>query len=780
MRVVYFLIDLSLDSDYRKLNSFLSYFYSCVVRDVIQSLPTGLKVKYKFLFYNETVTEIISEFTIPDDYNHIGQIVLHENNFGGKASVGKAFQKVIDDFFNNENSVGVLPTIFMLVNYNTNTLAPRFEDVFNKFLNSSGQGYDKLQKASRIIVNISYYNDNNIFKLDNIRLLGQLEEPVRYNCSQTPFYNYNVFPLYNKGLTQIIKFLSIPSEINTYPDWEDFSPAIQQADLSTSNEVHRMENAEETSVDTHKDEQKVSESDASPKCDKNDDTIIQGSEPCEDVAPTQEMFCDDTEIDEADISKIETDIYIEKMGYDQRIILALQVCDFLNENGKSIFTQIKKRGFYKNLPFMKWFKYKHIPSFVSNSDSYLLAYLIFYIISGGKYPQDVWQDVFADYDKTSMGKFEGMIANMRNTIEDFCGRRIASEFEKKFDDILYEQKRAHIQAAMGNLNGVGCAKIFELIWFIFTKKFEYYDIDFWEKTLQEFHGKKFLVREAPRKETCNLTQLFAVSYEGRLDKPGHNGCEDYSLIKKYDENNWLVVVADGVGSCINSALGSKEAALCLSNCIEQFLISHKLITNKKGVFGNKRFSDNEYADLMYYVKFLLAKDFYKKWEEAIQESQDFKRAKDANMGEFATTLQFAFGCAKFIACGALGDGSFYVKKRIITDKDESGGFILNDGISGVLRHEVLTVPHLKNNPNALQFSFFDYKDVSDIFISSDGVTNAVGETVKSVDTYIQSVSALSFDARCQVLDQLAQKCSDFNETNFGSGDDSSIAYVHIN
>ncbi len=537
-----------------------------------------------------------------------------------------------------------------------------------------------------------------------------------------------------------------------------------------------MENTEKAPVNMHKEEQKASKVEVPLKSDV---AVLQEIKLREGEASAQAGLCDEEKSDAADISERETDVCLEETGYDQRIILALRVCDYLNENEENIFPQLNNQIFYEKLPFMKEFKYQDIPSFVSDSNNYLLAYLLFYIMSGGKYPQDVWKNAFADYDKTPMGRFECEAGNMIRVVKDIRGRGVASELEKTVDKILREQKRENIQAAMGNLNGVGSAKIFELIWLVFTKNYGSFNIGYWEDTLKKFRSKSFLVREASRKETCDRAQLFAVSYEGRLDKPGHNGCEDYSLIKKYDEDNWFVAVADGVGSCIHSALGSKEATLCLSKCIETFLTNHKLIVDKKRAFGYKKISDSEYADLMYYIKFLLVNDFYKEWEEAIRNSQEFKRTEDVDVSAFSTTLQFAFGCAKFIVCGALGDGSFYVKKRRATNTGASGGFLLNDGISGVLRHEVLTVPHLKNDSTALQLSFFGFHEVSDIFISSDGVTNAVGETVGSVDAFVQDISELSFDERCQKLEQIAQKCSDYNETNFGSGDDSSIAYVHI-
>lgn len=795
MRVIYFLVDASADSNFVNVNSFLNFLYYDIFDNVMRHLPEGEKVKYKFICYNLKKEHMNWEITLPDDY-HRNLVWLEKTDCLGDSSLGAAFRLLINDFLHHENAVGVFPAVFMLVNYKTNTVAPKFESVLHELLSSDEQGIDKLKNASRIVINIDYAYRNRIFGLKDITILGRLEESVQHYCSQTPFYDfwdYRDDSFVNKNLVKTINFLSIPSDANTRPDWDDFTPASQQTGVPVRDKEIVMGERVSLSGDSreiNRDAQGViHHQDSAIGIDSNnelslDDRGIIGPN-VQDNVHNQRNATEigqesdgDTEIDESELLHINTEICIEKIGYEQRVALALQLLNGLNGE-KSLIHLLKKRKFYNSFPFINRFKYKDIPSFISKNDNYIIAYLVFYIVSGGKYPQDAWGDAIVDYDKTSIGKLESVASSTKSAIEDVCGRRVASDFERKFDATLLEQKRKNVLEAMGNLCGVGSTKIFELLWVIFAKQFEYYDLAFWIKTLQEFYDKKYVVREESHKICDDHIELFNVSYEGRLNKPGHNGCEDYSYVEKFDDNIWLVVVADGVGSCINSALGSKTIAICLSDCLRKYLTDHRLIKNAKRIWGTSTPDARDYAELMYYIEFSLAKDLYKRWEETIKRSPDYQSATKENMSEFATTLQFAFGCAKFIACGVLGDGSFYIKKKVRDGASTCGGFVLNDGLSGVLRHEVLTVPHLKNNPKALQISFYNYDDISDIFISSDGVTNAIGETVESADKFVANISLFPFDERCRALEQLSQKCSDCNETNFGSGDDSSIAYVHI-
>lgn len=784
MRVIYFLVDASADSNYVNVNSFLKFLYYDVFDNVRRHLTAREKVKYKFICYNLRKEQMNWEFTLPNDYCR-NLVWLKNTDCLGDSSIGAAFRLLINDFLHHENAVGVFPAVFMLVNHKTNTVAPKFESVLHELLCSDGQGIDKLKNASRVVINIDYTYRNRIFDLDNIRILGRVEESVQHYCSQTSFYDlwdHRNLSFINSDLVKIINFLSIPSDANTRPDWDDFTPASQQIDDPVrEKEIVTDASTLRETISFSGDQRKI---DRDAQCANPYQDSAIGIEVIQDNVPKQSKATGiehdsdgDTEIDEAELLHINTEIYIEKISYEQRVALALQLLNGLNGE-KSFFHLLKKCKFYNSFPFMNRFKYKDVPSSIAKNDNYLIAYLVFYIISGGKCPQDAWGEAIADYDNTPIGKLESATSSMKSTIEDLCGRRVASDFERMFDTILLEQKRKNIHEAMGNLRGVGSTKIFELLWVVFSKQFEYYDLVFWIKTLQEFYDKKYVVREEPHKECDDHIELFTVSYEGRLNKPGHNGCEDYSYAEKFDDKIWLIVVADGVGSCINSALGSKTAAICLSDCLKKYLTDRKLLKTANR-FGRKKFTYNDYAELMYYIEFVLVKDLYKRWEETIKRSPDYKSASKENMSEFATTLQFAFGCAKFVACGVLGDGSFYIKQKVHEDASTGGGFMLNDGLSGVLRHEVLTVPHLKNNPKALQISFYDYDDISDIIISSDGVTNAIGETVESADKFVANISHFPFDERCIVLEQLAQKCSDCNETNFGSGDDSSIAFVHI-
>ena len=182
---------------------------------------------------------------------------------------------------------------------------------------------------------------------------------------------------------------------------------------------------------------------------------------------------------------------------------------------------------------------------------------------------------------------------------------------------------------------------------------------------------------------------------------------------------------------------------------------------------------------MYNVQFSLATTIYKKWVNLLKHTPEYQKCGD--FSQFASTMQFAFGTDKFIACGRLGDGTFLVRKsEEMNTKNSKGIFTLNDGISGVTQTRVITVPHLLNNPNALQISFFKTKEILDIIITSDGMTNLVGENITKTINFIRQIDETnSYKERCKLFVRCASMCADYNETNYGSGDDSSIAYVRL-
>lgn len=85
-------------------------------------------------------------------------------------------------------------------------------------------------------------------------------------------------------------------------------------------------------------------------------------------------------------------------------------------------------------------------------------------------------------------------------------------------------------------------------------------------------------------------------------------------------------------------------------------------------------------------------DFGEKFSERLREliCDDAKKA-DSDIKEYASTLLFVFGCESFVACGILGDGKFFVRKKETVDNcDMPGGIFLSDGISGITRSEVLS------------------------------------------------------------------------------------------
>ena len=282
-------------------------------------------------------------------------------------------------------------------------------------------------------------------------------------------------------------------------------------------------------------------------------------------------------------------------------------------------------------------------------------------------------------------------------------------------------------------------------------------------------------------EQCGTTEIYAVSYEGKLDKPMHFTCEDCSFVTVFDENTWLAVSADGVGSCVNSHIGSGLATEMLSETIAAYLQNnHLLSTDKKRRLFGTRIDKKDWAALMYFLRFDLASELYTAWDAAVRASQEFRDDPDAEISQFTSTLQFAFGCEAFTACGRIGDGTFFVKKKEAAGNGAYyGGVLLNDGISGVTQTAVLTVAHLKANPTALLVDFFAAGEITDIIISSDGVSGALGNTVEELDKVAQKMHALSFEKRCDQLSRIARACSDYNETQHGSGDDSTVVYIRF-
>ena len=294
-------------------------------------------------------------------------------------------------------------------------------------------------------------------------------------------------------------------------------------------------------------------------------------------------------------------------------------------------------------------------------------------------------------------------------------------------------------------------------------------------------------------EDREKVQIYAVSYTGCQEKPMHVECEDYCFTEFYDEDTWLAVSCDGVGSCSYSSIGSRAATVALSAVIDAYLTENNIL-NKDDKGEEKRWrlgklplskdkkavhDDERWGKLMYYLQNNLANDLYEFWQDTVNEAQRILNINTDDLSQYTTTLQFAFGCKAFVACGRVGDGRFFVGKHEGTGNASLGGFMLNDGISGVTQPAVYTIVHLKNNPHALQISFFSPDELDDIIISSDGCDGYLGDSVPALLARADEFSALPFKDRCEKLAAVARLCSEVNSTMYGSGDDSTIVHIHF-
>lgn len=771
MKVIYFLIDASgADKTYiQQVDDFLYRIYIFTLPTVAKMLPQGEEVKYKFWLLRGYQAEKPLVLTLPSEVDSFERKVLHGTEHIASCSFGSAYQRVIDDFLNTEQAQGT-PVFFMLVNKNSNSIEPLFQKVYDDLKNSRQVGSAQMLEAPRYVCCFDA-DEESKKRLEPL----WTEKSMGGSCNPPPIFfdarSDGWWDSQRRAEEMILSESRSARDYAAQPPKAPLSPDTSQVEVAGAT-LSAPTSAEEDRTVGERSNERIAE--------QSDEKVTHES--------SREAYSDDeAEMDDQYANMIESPVDLSEADYKQRLDCAKKVLDDLDgpyKSSKGILDHIKRRGFYKRLPFMRNFKVRHIPSDVCMKDTHLVAYLLFYIFSGGNYVDELWQELLDDYSGTSIGKLETTFNATKKTIEACCGRRVLSGFNDMFRDVLCAQERRYIHEAMGDLTGVGCAKIFERLYSVFVKDFNY-DISDWKKKLNEYESSEYTIRKDSaddaciRREQCAGVELFAVSYECKLKKPGHYSCQDYSFVDKYDEDTWLVVVADGVGSCIHSAIGSRQAALSLSCCISKYLTEHGFIDESGQALSASR-SDDDFARLMYYLKFSLAKEFYGMWEQEITSSPEYTNSKTPRVVDFASTMQFAFGCAKFVACGRIGDGSFYVKMKKIAGDDMAGGFILNDGISGVLRIPVLDVSQLGKAPQALQISFFNADAVSDILISSDGLTNAVGESIREIDEFVGKLSGRPFDKCCAELDRIAQKCSDYNETDYGVGDDSSVGFIHYN
>ena len=482
---------------------------------------------------------------------------------------------------------------------------------------------------------------------------------------------------------------------------------------------------------------------------------------------------------------------LNELTYDERLALSVEIAEYLAEFQQNNVDFTKQINLKLQFPVLRDFDAAGFEQFLSTvnkvtadqKNNLYTAYVLFYVFSSGKYPENCFSGVAEKAEDTAVGAVNSAGKELATRLSQAGCAKLADKARELAKSFQRQTESADIAAIARGEQNVGIVKICELFWEVFVTKYGNYRPIFWKNKLAEFCGKKYAIRESCEfKEQGKSVEIYAVSYEGKLNKPLHYVCEDCSFVTVYDENTWLAVSADGVGSCETSYLGSQFATETLSDTIVGYLQSHHLLTGdkkRKGLGGKlKPVTAEEWGRFMYFLRFELATEFYDAWESAVRMSEEFQKAPESEVGQFTSTLQFAFGCEAFIACGRIGDGSYFVRKK---ERNGSGylqgGTLLNDGISGVTLTAVLTIAHLKTNPTALQIDFFRPDEITDIVMSSDGVSGALGDTVEEVNKFTCKMRALPFEQRCKALSAVARACSDYNETQGGSGDDCTLVHV---
>ncbi len=427
------------------------------------------------------------------------------------------------------------------------------------------------------------------------------------------------------------------------------------------------------------------------------------------------------------------------------------------------------------------------------------AYLLFYIFTSGRYPAQYWKEAETEYSETKLSR-------LRDGGRQFAGNMPEDgEYRGRFEELLKSCRRAYerqcVSAVLRKDDGFGMTKIYEMLWEVFFTKYCNYKAESWKNSLDEFASKDYVVREIDRNsvrvrceyaEDAKNVQIYAVSYEGKLDKPMHTECEDCSFVEFYDDDTWLAVSCDGVGSCVGSAIGSYVATDAVSAAIGGYLSENCMLsagrenarqrTFAKFLSGRdkKNADDGKWANMMGFFLDGFAAKVYDYWANAVTEICRERGLDAVDLGNYASTLQFAFGCRKFIACGRLGDGTYFVgKSNGAAEGRTRGGTMLDDAVSGVTQAEVLTVAHLKRNPLAIQVCFLRPEETDDIIISSDGCDSFLGRDVSALLKYAERLGAMPFGERCAALSLAARRCTEYNDTMYGSGDDSTIVHIHL-
>lgn len=493
-------------------------------------------------------------------------------------------------------------------------------------------------------------------------------------------------------------------------------------------------------------------------------------EPSEELMRIGKQFKEYGYRDTLDLAARVTDFYVEEQTYN---------ADFEKE-----FVKLKRK--FPECTLLDEQKIKSLTGYFGDltrdqRNNVIFGGVLFFVLTRGEYPQDHWEDVRRNYRDTLMGIAEEYSDKAKSAIRKAGGNGSCIDFDAPIAYYKAERERKAIEELIpeGNEMFVGQVKLFEILYDVFVDKYANYNVTIWQKKINEFIGKKYnLVNNPANSVKRDKFELFAVSCEGLLDKPGHSECEDASCAVAFDDSTWLAASADGVGSCTYSVIGARLAINKLREVIDRKLKEGDYLEPlTAGHKIKRRGAPRGWSELMYFFKFELAGALYKEWASAIR---DTNGDGPDNPNDFATTLQFAFGCKAFVVCGKVGDGLMFLSKReIIGERVCYGGRFIDDEISGVTQPEVITVAHLGGNPSALRTEFYMPGEVRDIIIASDGAECVLGSGVRSLKSMTEYLRGLPFDKRRAAIESLSKRGADYNETRGGSGDDSTVVHVML-
>lgn len=503
---------------------------------------------------------------------------------------------------------------------------------------------------------------------------------------------------------------------------------------------------------------------------------------------------------------------VTKNGHDLLNEALLVTQYFLNTPEAEINIEKIKGQF----PFLKTFDLFKISSLYktfnqpARKNNILLGGIILFIVSQGKYPQDLWPDALKNKSETRLS----LLKVASNDYKIALGDLVPSNYKSEFNNILKDFKRKEIMPFIDEkLRIPGWVCLFETFYETFVEKYDLYAPRIYNKLFEQyksktFHKRKYLTINTkstlkskkstsdknftvyPGKEAFISTNVgkirpYAISFAGNMDKPGHADCEDCSMVATFDCSKdrqiVLMVACDGVGSAIDSETGSIAACVALREVLNRKINTSGI--NKKA--KSKSGAEADFAFLRDYIQNDLAKEMYPLWEKLVKENSTYFKDKQAeskspiSMEQFTTTMQFAIITPLFTALGKIGDGSFYVRKREINGSSNLNGiFSITDGRSDVLEKSVFNVALLKNDLAALQISFINTKEIKDILITSDGVSPLFRDDVVRACRIMDDLYKTPYQERIIKLEKMAMDGSDVNTIDFSSGgDDASVAYV---